>query len=363
MVDGTLKLTAALEPVVRDALNILASKEIKLSQGRAGGDDEDLDMSQAESQASQAAAKAKSSFISKVVKKNTVENIIPIIIALKAQLEKQHSPLQSDLMLYLRETLKDYKEEVADILAADRQLSNEIMYDLAKFEQQQQQGAGANGSPARAVAAASPGLVTAFMSPAPGGNGRTPLATTPLLCSPLLASGGGTPKFRPPRSVPRRSMSVAAAVTRKNFLQGKAAAGGAAAGAASPMAWVRTPSSSSQARNTSSAVDDIITLPSPAAAADAPAEPWNVAVPEMRREASSSSSNRKRRGAEDEEEEETDPLDGLAGESEGESEENRVPVQQVQKKRAASKRVSAAASAVASNEPTPVRRSRRAAKS
>jgi condensin-2 complex subunit D3 len=55
---------------------------------------------------------AKKSIISQVVKKNYIENIIPIVIALKHKLEEQKSPLIDDLMNCLRELMKDYKNEV-----------------------------------------------------------------------------------------------------------------------------------------------------------------------------------------------------------------------------------------------------------
>ena len=45
------------------------------------------------------------------MKKNIVENIMPIIIALKHNFEKYHSPLQRPLLMYLREILRDYKDE------------------------------------------------------------------------------------------------------------------------------------------------------------------------------------------------------------------------------------------------------------
>ena len=65
-----------------------------------------------------------------MVKKNVIENIIPIVIALKHKLEKLRSPLLDDLMTYLREVMKDYKNEVKEILAADKQLATEIQFDL-----------------------------------------------------------------------------------------------------------------------------------------------------------------------------------------------------------------------------------------
>ena len=71
------------------------------------------------------------------MKKNVIENIIPIVIALKHKLEEMKSGLLDDLMAYLREVMKDYKSEVKEILAADKQLATEIQYDLKKWEDEQ----------------------------------------------------------------------------------------------------------------------------------------------------------------------------------------------------------------------------------
>lgn len=42
-------------------------------------------------------------------------------------------------MEYLIELLKDYKDEIEDILVADKQLAAEIQYDIKQFQQQQKQ--------------------------------------------------------------------------------------------------------------------------------------------------------------------------------------------------------------------------------
>lgn len=47
------------------------------------------------------------------------------------------SPLLDNLMTYLREVMKDYKNEVKEILSADKQLAAEIQYDLKKWEEEQ----------------------------------------------------------------------------------------------------------------------------------------------------------------------------------------------------------------------------------
>lgn len=106
LADGSLKLTDGMKTVLQDALHVLASPEIKFeSKVTKDVDEEDVRVI--------AASKAKATLISKLVKKNTAENIVPIIIALKTKLEKLHSPLMRDLMAYLRELMKDYKEEIA----------------------------------------------------------------------------------------------------------------------------------------------------------------------------------------------------------------------------------------------------------
>jgi len=125
--EGTIQLTKNMTAVLQDALHVLASAEIKMSAQTSTEEEDDARVA--------AATKAKTNLISKLVKKNTAENIVPIVVALKSVLEKQHSPLMKNLMLYLRELMKEYKDEIADILAADKQLGNEITYDLQKFEE------------------------------------------------------------------------------------------------------------------------------------------------------------------------------------------------------------------------------------
>ena len=42
-------------------------------------------------------------------------------------------------MSCLKEVMKDYRSEVQDVLSADRQLANEIEFDLKRFEEQQKE--------------------------------------------------------------------------------------------------------------------------------------------------------------------------------------------------------------------------------
>ena len=79
-------------------------------------------------------ASAKGRAITQAVKKGLIQNVIPIFIELKRLLESKNSPLIGSLMECLRVLLKDYKNEIDDILVADKQLQKELIYDMQKYE-------------------------------------------------------------------------------------------------------------------------------------------------------------------------------------------------------------------------------------
>ena len=138
VVEGTLPINAATLPLLRDTFNCLSSEQIKLQslKSRAGGEEE----AETETEmAGKVLEAAKKKLISDTVKKNVIENIVPIIIALKHKLAAAKSPLLQDLFKYLRKLMDDYKNEVQDILAADRQLAAEVEFDLRRFEQEQRE--------------------------------------------------------------------------------------------------------------------------------------------------------------------------------------------------------------------------------
>ncbi|KAF7834509.1 condensin-2 complex subunit D3 [Senna tora] len=82
--------------------------------------------------ASMAAARGKA--ITQIVKKGLIQNTVPIFIELKRLLESKNSPLVGSLMECLRVLLKDYKNEIDEILVADKQLQKELIYDMQKYE-------------------------------------------------------------------------------------------------------------------------------------------------------------------------------------------------------------------------------------
>ncbi|KAJ6430909.1 hypothetical protein OIU84_018420 [Salix udensis] len=132
--DGMLKLDDVRgQSVLQDAFQILACKEIRIPSGRGShtdaGDEEEESV---DGGASTAAAKRGA--ITQAVKKGLIQNTIPIFIELKRLLESKNSPLTGSLMECLRIILKDYKNEIDEILVADKQLQKELIYDMQKHE-------------------------------------------------------------------------------------------------------------------------------------------------------------------------------------------------------------------------------------
>ncbi|KAL4608684.1 condensin-2 complex subunit D3 [Arapaima gigas] len=137
-VDGVLPLDAEGAELLSDTFDVLSLKEIKLSAMRNPVDqyepveDEPMAMANAVMQVAQ------KKLISQVQKKNFIENVIPIIITLKAMLEKNRFPVLRDLMGYLKEMMQDYRSEVKEIFVADEQLAAELEYDMKRFEKEQE---------------------------------------------------------------------------------------------------------------------------------------------------------------------------------------------------------------------------------
>ncbi|XP_076054806.1 condensin-2 complex subunit D3-L-like isoform X2 [Oratosquilla oratoria] len=137
VVDGRIQLTPASLPMLEDTLMVLSSDEIKLATLKARTEDVDQATDEAE-QAAMAGMAIKKTIISQVVKRNVIENIVPILMALKHKLEEHRSPLMRHLLLYLKELMKDYKNEVKEILAGDKQLAKEIEFDLRRLDKEEE---------------------------------------------------------------------------------------------------------------------------------------------------------------------------------------------------------------------------------
>ncbi|KAK7500453.1 hypothetical protein BaRGS_00008360, partial [Batillaria attramentaria] len=138
-VDGILPFDEDSHNLLQDTLAILSSKEIKLASLRSKPMEEPTDEMEL---ANAAMATVKKTLITQVVKRHVMENVIPVVLSLKRMMEKERSPLVKDLMAFLRELFKDYRNEVKEILAADKQLACEVEYDLRQFDRQEGEGTG-----------------------------------------------------------------------------------------------------------------------------------------------------------------------------------------------------------------------------
>merc|ERR1712142_1080569 len=137
VVEGTVSLSSASMLLLKDTFFCLASDAIKLASLKSKANEDEAETEQ--DMAGKVLEAAKKTIISGVVKKNVIENIIPIIIALKHKLEAAKSPLVSEVFIYLRKIMEDYKNEVNDILAADKQLAKEIEFDMRRYEKEQEE--------------------------------------------------------------------------------------------------------------------------------------------------------------------------------------------------------------------------------
>ncbi|KAG2398440.1 hypothetical protein LR48_Vigan468s009100 [Vigna angularis] len=127
--DGMLNIEdATAQSVLEDAFGILGCKEIRIPSTRASSESADIE----EEGDNGSAARGKA--VTQAVKKSLIQNTVPIFIELKRLLETKNSPLIGSLMECLRIILKDYKNEIDDILVADKQLQKELIYDIKKYE-------------------------------------------------------------------------------------------------------------------------------------------------------------------------------------------------------------------------------------
>lgn len=237
--DGALPL-AECEEVLGDALRLLGSKEIKVSASRlagGAGDDDGAEgggggggpggtaATQATAMAAEA-AKAKGKIVSAMMKKHLVEGVVPVLIELKHMLQEARHPLLGPLMTCIASMLKDYKNEIEDILVADKQLAKEVLYDMRQTEAAAKAAAAAGKRPGTAGGAALPAAAAAAPSPAaacgrdgkgkramlpPGAMPGTPMAAEVLLVETAAAAGGanGSGPSRRPNS--RRAAAATAA--------------------------------------------------------------------------------------------------------------------------------------------------------
>ncbi|NWI40080.1 CNDD3 protein, partial [Picathartes gymnocephalus] len=183
-VDEVLPLDLEGSELLSDTFAVLSCKEIKLSSMRSKPE-EDLQPDEDEMATANAVMQvAQKKLISQVQKKNFIENIIPIITSLKSLMEEKRIPALKDLMNCLREMMQDYRNEIKDFFAMDKQLAAELEYDMKKYEEQlarekeseQEQLSAAHGaqSPSLERAASPGGQNNNTAQASPGGRPSTP---------------------------------------------------------------------------------------------------------------------------------------------------------------------------------------------
>jgi condensin-2 complex subunit D3 len=146
----------------QDALQILACKEMRIHPNILSENSEMDEEGGEGGGTASALLAAKGRAVTQVAKKNLIQIAVPIFIELKRLLESKNSPLIGCLMECLRALLKDYKNEMEEILVADKQLQRELLYDMHKYEA----GKGKGKAAAQAEAEAGAGLSGIGRSPA-----------------------------------------------------------------------------------------------------------------------------------------------------------------------------------------------------
>ena len=222
--EGTLPLPACNE-VLADALAALASKEMsfKAAAAKAGaavpGDDDDGDEAGGAGEQGAQLAHAKARVVSTLAKRNVVEHFVPVLIELRTLLTAQKSPLLGHLMACARTTLRDFKDELEDILVADRQMAAELAFDLrhggneqtgadkapAGRQQQASRAQPMRGSRRPAAAMQTPGAAAGVspLRPSPAGNATaTPGGAAALAAGAAVVAPMSVPRIRAtPRTV------------------------------------------------------------------------------------------------------------------------------------------------------------------
>lgn len=120
---------------LHDVLALLMSKELRMcfvAKRMSDGDDADPD---GEPTTAQQATESTRCALKLMLKSIVCEHIMPVLIPLKHLMETRHSPFLGELRRCMCAMVREFKEEVRDIMAADPQLANELAFDLGRADQ------------------------------------------------------------------------------------------------------------------------------------------------------------------------------------------------------------------------------------
>ncbi|XP_051668274.1 condensin-2 complex subunit D3 isoform X1 [Manacus candei] len=219
-VDEVLPLDMEASELLSDTFAVLSCKEIKLSTMRSKPE-EDLDPDEDEMAVANAVVQvAQKKLISQVQKKNFIENIIPVITSLKSLMEQKRIPALKDLMNYLREMMQDYRNEIKEFFAVDKQLAAELEYDMKKYEEQL---AREKESDHEQVPAAQAEVVGAVNSPSPSLERAASLGGQNNNAQPPASRRQSSPPGSIPSSVPSELATPRAGALREQLLGRRAA--------------------------------------------------------------------------------------------------------------------------------------------
>jgi len=182
-----------------DGLTLLCCKEMRIcfTAQRAGENEEE--------EGDKQGADAVRGVLSSILKRNMADNIVPVLVQLKTMMEQRHSPFLKQLRHCLREILRDFKDNLDDIVCGDPQLAAEIAFDLQKeAANKDSQEDDSLGAPAKVTlphlggASRRRSLGTMMLRVSTGGpGGATPIsdigAPTPIAAGEGTPLKGGTP--------------------------------------------------------------------------------------------------------------------------------------------------------------------------
>eukprot|EP00201_Polytomella_parva_P006326 CAMPEP_0175087166 /NCGR_PEP_ID=MMETSP0052_2-20121109/29677_1 /TAXON_ID=51329 ORGANISM="Polytomella parva, Strain SAG 63-3" /NCGR_SAMPLE_ID=MMETSP0052_2 /ASSEMBLY_ACC=CAM_ASM_000194 /LENGTH=78 /DNA_ID=CAMNT_0016359477 /DNA_START=75 /DNA_END=311 /DNA_ORIENTATION=- len=69
-----------------------------------------------------------------MTKRHLVERVVPLLIELRRLLSAKKHPALGAVTATTAAMLREYKGEVEEILAMDRQIAKEILFDVKQFE-------------------------------------------------------------------------------------------------------------------------------------------------------------------------------------------------------------------------------------
>ena len=160
LVDGRLQLEAqGVGQVLHDTLAVLSCDGMRVQavrgDGGKGGDDEAE--AEAEGGAEEGYRVAKGRLLGKLQKRSVLEQLLPVLMELKRSLESRQSPLVQRVLDCLRGLHADFKGELMDVLAQDRQLQVEFQYDMKRMEDERKEKEKQRRSGSRAGSSGKPG--------------------------------------------------------------------------------------------------------------------------------------------------------------------------------------------------------------